>query len=135
MPCKRHAEDALAVVHAFCAAWAEGNVDCIVGMLAPDVEWENVPIGVLRGREAARERIAAAFARARSIEWRLRATAVADDGLVMTERLDVLALAGGDVHLPVMGVFRVGADGITLWRDYFDGGLYARDRARCEAAA
>lgn len=91
---------------------------------------EDVPIGIVRVREAARERIAAAFATACRIEWQLRAIAVADDGLVLTERLDVLACPGGEVLLPIMGAFRVGDDGITLWRDYFDAGRYRSDLAR-----
>ncbi len=126
---------ALAAIRAFCAIWDTGDVDRIVAMLAPDVEWENVPLGICHGRSAARERIRAAFTSATRIEWRLLAIAVAEDGLVMTERLDVLTMVGGEVHLPIMGVFRVGVEGITLWRDYFDAGLYTRDRARYGVAA
>lgn len=117
------------LVRRFCGSWGSGEVDQVVGYLSSDVEWENVPIGILRGRESARERIAAAFAAARSIRWELLTLGIASDGAVLTERLDVIDTGSGDVRIRIMGLFRVGPGGILLWRDYFDGRSYSRDLA------
>jgi limonene-1,2-epoxide hydrolase len=46
---------------------------------------------------------------------------VSDGTVVMNERTDVLRRKdGGEVSLPVMGVFEIQNDRIAVWRDYFD---------------
>jgi limonene-1,2-epoxide hydrolase len=46
---------------------------------------------------------------------------VSDGTVVMNERTDVMRRKdGGEVPLPVMGVFEVHDGKIAAWRDYFD---------------
>lgn len=46
---------------------------------------------------------------------------VSDGAVVMNERTDVMhRKGGGEVPLPVMGVFEVVDGQIAAWRDYFD---------------
>ena len=118
--------DSMAFVSAFCGAWASRDVAHIISFLAPDVQWENVPIGIIHGRAAAAERIGAAFVHAASITWSILDIGLSKDGRVLTERIDVLSFRRGVVNLRIMGIFEVGDTGITLWRDYFDLADYER---------
>ena len=46
---------------------------------------------------------------------------VSDETVVMNERIDVMHRKdGGEIPLPVMGVFEVVDGQIAAWRDYFD---------------
>ncbi len=45
---------------------------------------------------------------------------LADDNIVMTERIDRFTFDGRQVAASIMGVFEVADGKITAWRDYFD---------------
>lgn len=116
-----------AQVRAFCASWSGMDVGTITAFMAPDIVWENVPIGVTTGRTAVARRLSDVFARASAMHWDVVELAVAPEGAVLTERIDHIRIGDRVATLRVMGIFRVGAQGITLWRDYFDLEGYRRD--------
>ena len=125
--------DPEAFVRAFCESWKGGDIACITAFLTEDVVWENVPIGVIRGRAEAETRIRRAFSSASRIEWELLDVAVSRHRRVLTERIDRLHLPGGTVALRIMGIFELAEKGIALWRDYFDLAGYEHQLDLCGA--
>lgn len=118
-----NAED---LVNQFCAAFARGKVDELVGFFTDDGAYHNVPTGEARGRTAVRKALEAYVPNARAIEFRVLRSASAGD-VVFNERLDVFEMKDGKhVELPVAGVFEVRAGKIAPWRDYFDINMWTR---------
>jgi len=87
--------------------------------IAPDCEYENVPMGKVTGPAGVRKVIEPFFAPTLENEFIFRTSLVQGD-LLAIERLDRHRLATGWVELPVMGLFRIQHGLIYLWRDYFD---------------
>jgi limonene-1,2-epoxide hydrolase len=116
-------------VLAFCAAWAGRDVARIAAYLAADAVWDNVPIGVVAGRDAIAARIGAVLARVSEIEFIVRHVAETAAGTVLTERLDRFVVDGRRIELKLMGLFEVRNGAITLWRDYFDLAQYRAQMA------
>jgi limonene-1,2-epoxide hydrolase len=106
-------------VQAFLAAASVRDYDTALPLLAEDVEYQNMPLPPVHGREATRETLEALMAMSTGAEW-ITHREVADGGLVMNERTDRFELHGRWVDLPVAGVFEVRDGQIVLWRDYFD---------------
>lgn len=106
------------VVLAFARAWDRLDLDAIIGMLADDVVYHNMPLEPLYGRVAV-----ASYLRSvgpiESCSWQVLALAVTGCS-VLTERLDTLSVKGKKILLPVMGIFEVENGLIHGWRDYFD---------------
>lgn len=105
-------------------------MDLLTSFLAEDSEWENVPGPSLRGRTAIRARLAQVFSKVERIEWVLMNAAVSADGSILTERLDRIHVNGQCIELRLMGIFRVSAGRIALWRDYFDHESYRQQKRR-----
>lgn len=114
-------------VEAFVAAWNRRDLDAVYAMMADDVVWENVPLGVAEGIGAVRAMMDG-FPPIEACDWTIHAIA-ANGGTVLTERTDGFTLAGGrQAKVRVMGVFEIGADGrIAAWRDYFDSAEFQRE--------
>ena len=106
------------IVLDFIDAWNRMDWDAIVGALAEDVVYHNIPMEEINGREAA-----AAFINGmqpEAIHWEM--ISIAENGnKVLTERVDNFDLPGGKkISLPVMGTFEIEDGSIKAWRDYFD---------------
>jgi limonene-1,2-epoxide hydrolase len=106
------------IVMNFIDAWNRMDWDAIIGALAEDVVYHNIPMDVLEGREAA-----AAFITSmqpESINWEV--ISIAENGnKVLTERVDNFHLtAEKTLSVPVMGTFEIENGEIKAWRDYFD---------------
>ncbi len=106
------------IVLDFIDAWNRMDWDAIVGALAEDVVYHNIPMEEINGREAA-----AAFIKGmqpEAIHWEM--ISIAENGnKVLTERVDNFDLPGGKkISLPVMGTFEIEDGSIKAWRDYFD---------------
>ncbi len=106
------------IVLDFIDAWNRMDWDAIVGALAEDVVYHNIPMEEINGREAA-----AAFIKGmqpEAIHWEM--ISIAENGnKVLTERVDKFDLPGGKkISLPVMGTFEIEDGSIKAWRDYFD---------------
>jgi limonene-1,2-epoxide hydrolase len=106
-------------VTAFMKAAADRDYDTALGLLADDVEYQNMPLPAVRGAAAVKETLEMLLASAESSEWVVHRQ-VANGHLVMNERTDRFLVNGNWIELPVAGVFEVSGGRIVLWRDYFD---------------
>ena len=109
----------LETVNAFLAAAAKSDYDTAMPFLAEDVEYQNMPLPPVHGRQAVRDTLEFLLASCEDGEWRVDRE-LADGDLVMNERVDRFLINGTWAELPVAGVFVVAGGVITLWRDYFD---------------
>ncbi len=101
------------------AAMAVKDYDSALAYIAPDCEYDNVPMGKVTGPAGMRGVLEPFFAP--TIENQLIVQRSATAGaIVFLERLDRHLLPTGWVELPVTGVFEVHDGLITLYRDYFD---------------
>jgi limonene-1,2-epoxide hydrolase len=108
------------VVERFLELLRLGDVDGAVELLAVDVEYKNVGLPTVRGRERTRRLFRATLGRAGAgFEVYVHAISV-DGGTVLTERTDVLTFGRLRVQFWVCGRFDVHEGQIVLWRDYFD---------------
>jgi limonene-1,2-epoxide hydrolase len=97
-----------------------GDVDGAVALLAVDVEYENVGLPTVRGRERVRQLFRATLGRAESGFEAYVHTISASGPSVLTERTDVLKVRRLHIQIWVCGRFDVHDGQIVLWRDYFD---------------
>jgi limonene-1,2-epoxide hydrolase len=108
------------VVDEFIRRVTSDELASALDLVAPDVEYDNVPMGKNIGPEAMAEFLGQMATGVTEVEWVVHRQ-VAVGGTVMNERTDRFLIGGTWLDLPVAGVFEVGDDGlITLWRDYFD---------------
>lgn len=97
----------------------EKDYDKGLALVAPDAEYDNVPIGKVAGPEGIRAVLEPFFGPTITNEYKV-IREVTDGATVILERLDRHLLESGWVELPVMGIFEVKDGKIALWRDYFD---------------
>jgi limonene-1,2-epoxide hydrolase len=108
------------VVEQFLELLRLGDVDGAVELLAVDVEYKNVGLPTVRGRERTRRLFRATLGRpGAGFEVYVHAIST-DGGTVLTERTDVLTFGRLRVQFWVCGRFDVHDGQIVLWRDYFD---------------
>jgi limonene-1,2-epoxide hydrolase len=110
---------ALDTVNRFLVAAAKRDYDTALPLLTEDVEYQNMPITPVKGREAVKEQLEALLAMGTDSEWKVLRE-VANGDVVMNERVDVFTIGGKPAELPVMGVFVLRDGLIAEWRDYFD---------------
>lgn len=119
------AEESVNDLIRLCAA---RDIDAACDLLTYDVRYDNVPIGVVEGRNAVRSVLSSGvMASASHVEWTVHRQ-IAVGGLVMHERTDRFLVDGVWVSIPIAAVFEVRDDGIFLWRDYFDLQTYRAQR-------
>ncbi|OCB11754.1 limonene-1,2-epoxide hydrolase family protein [Mycobacterium intracellulare] len=108
------------VVTKFCKLWATPDVDKLTGCFTEDAVYHNIPMPPLHGRPAIKEFIEGFTVALDGIDFRIHHQ-LTNGQLVMNERTDVLRRKdGGEIHLPVAGIFEVRDGLIAAWRDYFD---------------
>jgi len=108
------------IVTDFCTAWSRMNIDEILGFMADDAVYHNIPMPPAKGKTAIRAAVAGFLKMADGIEFKILHTASAGT-LVMNERVDSFQFKGGKTGaIPVAGVFEVTGGKISAWRDYFD---------------
>jgi limonene-1,2-epoxide hydrolase len=109
-----------ALVQRFLELLQAGDVDAATALLADDVDYINVSLPTLRGRERVRRALRAAFGMpGAGFEVYVHKISV-DGGSVMTERTDVLLYGPVRIQFWVWGRFDVAGGEITMWKDYFD---------------
>jgi limonene-1,2-epoxide hydrolase len=109
----------IAVVEALFDAFRRLDTDGALALMSDDIVYQNVPFPADRGK-AAVTRTLKAFGRVvTGFEVELRHIA-ARDGVVLTDRVDILTGPLLFLDLPVCGTFAVSDGRITLWRDTFD---------------
>ena len=111
--------DPAAVVGEFIAALERRDVPSACTLLADEVEYDNVPMGAVRGREAVADILGPMLGACSEVDWPVHRQ-VAAGTTVFNERTDRFLMDHGWVELPVVGVWEVVDGRITLWRDYFD---------------
>jgi limonene-1,2-epoxide hydrolase len=121
-PAPAHDDMALSpiqTVEAFLRALEVMDFDRAAFFLADDAVYQNVPLPAHRGKEAVLRTLKRFFRITPRFEVQMRNIAERN-GIVLTERIDILS--GPLVYLDiwVCGTFEVRHRKITLWRDYFD---------------
>lgn len=106
-------------VKRFLSIMMEKDYDRGLALVAPDAEYDNVPIGKVAGPEGIRAVLEPFFGPTITNEYKV-IREVTDGATVILERLDRHLLESGWVELPVTGIFEVKDGKIALWRDYFD---------------
>ena len=114
--------NAEALVAEFIAAVERGDVDGALGYMAPDCEYDNVPMSKAVGHDEIRGVLSMFVSPENPAEFKI-VRQVAAGNLVMNERLDRMSIGGKPIEIRVAGVWEVRGDKITLWRDYFDMGM------------
>lgn len=107
------------VVRSLVEAWRRLEVDEIVDHFTPDAVWHNMPYEPAVGRDAIRAVTQRYVDRATSSDMEIVNIAV-NGQVVLTERVDHIALDDRTVDAPAMGTFEIQGDKIVAWRDYFD---------------
>ncbi|MFN0093726.1 MAG: limonene-1,2-epoxide hydrolase family protein [Dehalococcoidia bacterium] len=118
-------ETPIAIVQAFCAAWARLDTDELMTFFGDDPIYQNIPLAPVQGRDAVAATIRRFLAGWQATEWEVTNIAAAGD-VVFAERVDRTDAGGKHVDLQVVGVFEVRGGKIAVWRDYFDLGTYTR---------
>lgn len=106
-------------VHDFLKAAAARDYDTALELLAEDVEYQNMMLPPVHGRDQVRETLEGLLAMCSDSEWVVHRE-VAQGDLVMNERTDRFKIGDTWTDLPVMGMFELRDGRIALWRDYFD---------------
>jgi limonene-1,2-epoxide hydrolase len=108
------------LVTEFCKKWLTADPDELAGYFTEDAVYHNIPMEPVHGREAIKEFIAGFTAGFDGIDFQVHRQ-ISDGNVVMNERTDVMRRKdGGEIPLPVTGVFEVVDGRIAAWRDYFD---------------
>ena len=108
------------VVERFLELLRSEDIDGAVELLAVDLEYKNVGLPTVRGRERTRRLFQATLGRP-GAGFEVYVHAISADGsTVLTERTDVLKFGRLRIQIWVCGRFDVHDAQIVLWRDYFD---------------
>jgi len=109
-----------AVVEKFLNSLAEGEIDDAVDLLAPDVEYSNVSLPTVHGRERVRRLAHLTLGRPGAGFEVYNHVISASGNSVLTERTDVIKAGRLRIQFWVCGRFDVENGVIVLWRDRFD---------------
>jgi limonene-1,2-epoxide hydrolase len=107
------------VVEAFLGALEALDIDGALALCHPDVTYQNVPLPPARGLAATEKQLRLLETRFSGFQARIHSIA-ANDGVVLTERTDVLELGRFKPAFWVCGRFDVRDGRIVAWKDYFD---------------
>ena len=110
---------ALETVNAFMKAAANRDYDAALDYLTDDIEYQNMPLPPVNGKEAVKATLDMLLANAEGSEWVVHRETETGN-VVMNERTDRFLIGGKWMELPVAGVFELRDGKIALWRDYFD---------------
>jgi limonene-1,2-epoxide hydrolase len=113
------ASDPIQTVESFLRALEANDLESALGYLAEDVVYQNVPFPADRGKRAVARTLRSFGKVFTGFQVTMRNIA-AKDGVVLTERVDVLSGPLLYLDIRVCGTFEVRDGKIVLWRDYFD---------------
>jgi limonene-1,2-epoxide hydrolase len=112
-------ETDIEVVRGFLAALDRLDIDAAMTFLDPTIVYQNVPLPPARGERAVEKQLRWLARYGSGFEARIHNIAAAD-GVVLTERTDVIVVGRLEADFWVCGTFEVRDGQIVLWRDYFD---------------
>ena len=107
------------VVEGFLALLCAKDIDGASDLLAEDVEYVNVGLPAVHGRERVRRLLRATLGRPGAGFEVYTQTISANGSSVLTERTDVLVFRRLRIQFWVCGRFDVHDGQVVLWRDYF----------------
>lgn len=108
------------VVAALIKANEARDLDAITALMADDIAYENVGMGVCNGHDEVRALLGPFYDGAERVAWEVLAQVEQGD-VVMNERVDRFFLPGGkQAEVRVAGYFEVRDGKVSRWRDYFD---------------
>ncbi len=107
------------VVRDFIAAWSRLDAEELVTYFTEDGTYYNMPIQPVSGHANLKGFIHNFLKTWEKTDWEI-VNIVAQDDLVIAERVDRTVVAGRKVDLPCVGVFEMENGKIKVWRDYFD---------------
>jgi limonene-1,2-epoxide hydrolase len=113
-----HPNDAL--VRAFLLRWERRDTEALVAACTEDAVWHHRPLPPAVGHDGIRA-FAQRFESVPGGPYEILIQ-VADDRVVMNERLDRVTFGDELVELRSCGVFEIEDGRIKAWRDYFDTG-------------
>jgi limonene-1,2-epoxide hydrolase len=113
------ASDDIQLVESFLAALVAQDQERALAMMTDDIIYQNVPFPADHGKRAVRRTFAAFgyFLNGFTIEMRHIA---AHNGVVITDRIDILTGPLVYIDLQVFGTFELRDGRIAVWRDHFD---------------
>jgi limonene-1,2-epoxide hydrolase len=109
----------LAVVEALFAAFRAGDTEGALALMADDIVYQNVPFPADRGKPAVARTLHTFGRFITGFEVQMINIA-ARNGVVLTERIDILTGPFVYLDLWVCGTFELRDGKIVSWRDYFD---------------
>ena len=107
------------VVEAFISALERLDLDEAVSLVSPDVRWVNVPWKSASNKDQFRKVLGLMAKGATRFEVQVFDIHERGDGVVYTDRIDILEGRGLSMSLPVQGEFRVKDGLVTEWVDRF----------------
>lgn len=107
------------LIRQFCAAWSRHDIDELLGYLAEDAIYHNMPMQPVVGHDAIRSIFGVFLTPSQAVDWEVLEVAASGD-TVFAERVDRYEMGERKVELPVVGVFEIRDGKIAAWRDYFD---------------
>ena len=110
---------ALEVVKAFISALERLDFDGALLLAAPDIQWINVPWKTATNKERFEKMLLGMFKETTRFEVEFFDIHERGDGVVYTDRLDIIEGGGMSMRLPVQGEFRVRDGLVTEWVDRF----------------
>ncbi|MGA8254938.1 MAG: limonene-1,2-epoxide hydrolase family protein [Nocardioides sp.] len=110
--------DASLVVREFLDALQRADTETALSLLDPEIEWRNSGLPTLRGKRATGA-IRDMERRGIGFEVVFHHLAVGDDGVVLTDRTDVLSYRRFRMEFWVCGTFTLRDGLITVWDDHF----------------
>ena len=109
----------VALIRRFIEACVRADPEEFASYFTDDATWWNTPWKPVCGRDAIRETLRGGAKRMTALPWEIRHI-LADDDLVMVERIDNFLVGQTRVSVPCMGVFELKEGKIAAWRDYWD---------------
>ena len=107
------------VVEGFVSALERLDFDGALLLVAPDIRWVNVPWTTATNKDRFEKMLRGMFGETTRFEVQFFDIHERGDGVVYTDRIDIIEGAGLSMTLPVQGEFRVRDGLITEWVDRF----------------
>jgi len=110
---------ALEVVQAFLSALERLDFDSVFALCAPEMRWVNVPWRTATSKEQFERMLLLMFRDTTRFEVQFFDIHERGNGVVYTDRIDIVEGGGMSMTLPVQGEFRVKDGLVTEWVDRF----------------
>ena len=109
----------IALIRRFLEICVRADPDEFAECFTDDAIWWNSPWKPIKGRTAIRETLCRGATQMTALPWELLHI-VADNNVVLTERVDHFQVGSARIRVPCMGIFELRDGKIAAWRDYWD---------------